>query len=379
MQSTSYEQENVKYLRLCISTIINSPHFYKGKQVANYTQKLHQIEQLKTELEAIKNDQLQQVTELLEAKHDEKTLPQIVNYLVKKHDIIFQQSEQADKDVEAITKFLEEAENSQSDIVSTETALTTLLETITTQTTDQETQFNQAFTKLTQANATVEKQKITLQTLQTEIQKLQEQTQAELKNALDINTFKEFNSVANKKDIEKWIWLGCFVMLTALLACLGHNIATTQGWFDAKITATILNQYKQPWQLFTFYGSKLVVVLPIAGVAWFCVQRFLRESRYAEEYRFKSTCALHFNSYIELVQKLCSPNTDDTYRQFLISQINQLFTSPTERIYKNSNTAKGGELKAVSDTLELFVPQLTKIKHLLQNVSEDHPDDKTKS
>jgi hypothetical protein len=375
-QRTTHNQE---YLQLCISEIISSPHFYKGKQVANYTQKLHEIEQLKTQLEAIKNDQLQQVTELLETKRNEKTLAEIVEFLVEKHDEIATKSTKTDEDVKAITDLLTEAKTSQKEIVTTEKALTDLLGTITSQTTDQETKFKKEFEKLTEANQAVAKQLDILKDLESEITKIQETTKAELANALDISVFKEFNAVTKNKDIEKYCWLALFIVMTGLLAWLGHDIATTQGWFDPKQTAVILNQYKQPWQLFAFYASKLVVMLPLAGLAWFFVQRFLRESRIAEEYRFKSTCALHFNAYRELVNELCTKNSDVEYRQFLISQINQLFTSPTETLYKNSNTAKGGELKAVSDTLELFVPQLTKIKHLLQNVSEDHPDDKTKS
>jgi hypothetical protein len=369
-QQTSHNQE---YLQLCISTIITSPHFYKGKQVANYTQKLHEIEQLKTELETIKDNQLQQVTDLLETKYDDKTLSEIVDFLVAKHYEIIDKSITTDEDVKVIANLLKEAKTSQDEIATTEKALTELLEMIISQTTDQEKKFEIEFNKLIESNGIIREQARVLQMLQEAIQELQEQTKAELKNALDIAAFKEFNHVAKLKDIEKYCWFGLFIGLTVYLAVLGHNIATTQGWFDPKQTAVILNQYKQPWQLLAFYASKLVVMFPIVGFAWFCVQRFLRESRIAEEYRFKSTCALHFNAYMELVQKICSPNTDDVYRQFLISQINQLFTSPTERIYKNSNSTKGGELKAVSDTLELFVPQLTKIKDLLQHVSGGTP------
>ncbi len=253
-------------------------------------------------------------------------------------------------------------QETETNITRTETEVRTELNNLIQQIGDQKTQFNNLFKQLTDSDSTLDTQRQQLKTLIIQNDELNKKAIETLGKANDIATFEEFNNVAESKDKIRWWWFALFVFITLAVGLLGWIIAKDQGWFDAKETQIILNTYKQPWQLIALYSSKLFVLPPLLGLAYFFLQRYLKESRIAEEYRFKATCALHFKSYMELVQKLCNSEHDSAYRDFLISQIHQLFTSPTDKIYKNSNAFKGGDLKAVTDTLDLVLPQFEKLR-----------------
>jgi hypothetical protein len=188
-----------------------------------------------------------------------------------------------------------------------------------------------------------------------ELEDLQEQTRAELEKVFDLGIFKEFEGVKQQKDVsaKHWLWgaLGTIIVIFAGAICI---TVTHQ---------TAIPQVKTILDLLSFIAYKFSILFPLIGLAVFCIQRFLKESRLAEEYRFKSACALHFRSYMELVAELCTEKVDIEYREFLIAQIQQLFTSPTERMYKDSNPMN---LKAVQETLELVFPHLEKLKTLFK-------------
>jgi len=371
---------DVPYLKTYILEIKSLPHFYQGKSIANYQKKYGEIQKLKSELETITSTTLaeaqtatSEIVSLANTKHSDKTLTEIVDYFTTNYEEMMSLDEVAKNHLSDIQSKRNDAIQKEKEINAVKTTVESLSASLNKQFDVQKENFATEFLKLTKSNQDIEKQKQALQKLSEEVLKLQEQTKAELRNALDIATFKEFDSVAKEKDKTRGAWFSWFIWLTIIIFGLSITISWWQGWFNPETTKSILTSYTQPWQLFAFYGSKLVVLPPLLGLAYFFLQRYLKESRIAEEYRFKATCALHFNSYIELVQKINIPDkADEVYRTFLIAQIKELFTSPTDKIYKNSNLSKGGELKAVSDTLELFVPQLTKIKGLLNSATGDH-------
>ncbi|XVJ50600.1 MAG: hypothetical protein HEQ32_00285 [Vampirovibrio sp.] len=192
------------------------------------------------------------------------------------------------------------------------------------------------------------------------LEELQAQTRAELGKAVDINIFTEFDAVKAQKDksANKW-FRGAFVTILVIFAGAICITVTHQ---------TAIPQVKTLLDLLSFIAYKFSILFPLIGLAVFCIQRFLKESRLAEEYRFKSTCALHFRSYMELVQEICTKEVDKEYREFLIAQIQQLFISPTERMYKDSNP---NNFKAFQDTLGLIFPQVDKLKQIMTIASKE--------
>jgi len=197
---------------------------------------------------------------------------------------------------------------------------------------------------------------------QSHLLELIQQTKAELKNALDIATFREFNAVCQEKSQMSYWWFWGGVSIILIVAGLsGFSLYISGAFSQNSFPNGIEYLY---WLIF----PKLLVTLPLVGLATFCINRYLKEQRLIEEYRFKSTCALHFNSYMELVQKLCTEEVDKEYREFLVSQINRLFTSPTDRIYKNSNP-KASDLNQLADLVGVISPPLEKVVGLVKRFS----------
>jgi len=203
------------------------------------------------------------------------------------------------------------------------------------------------------------------ETLETTIEK----AIAELGNSLDTALFKEYHKVCESKEFTALWWLGGFFFLIIVLTVKNLIGVFHPSWVYPPIPVGGVDPIIG-WLL-----PRIVINLPIASLAIFSMQRYLREQRLAEEYRFKSTCALHFNAYMELVQKLAKDDTDKEYRDFLVEQINQLFSSPTERIYKDSNVKS---LDDLSKYLGLISPQLEKLFSIVKNVHHDVSDSTNK-
>jgi hypothetical protein len=371
---------DVPYLKTYILEIKSLPHFYQGKSIANYQKKYSEIQKLKSELETVTSTTLaeaqtatSEIVSLANTIHENKNLSEIVEFFTQNHTKMIQLESDLTSHLIKIDSSIKNIEKSETDIVQLRADIKNIYNELVQQLQTQKDEFNSLLKGVQANDKTLETQRATLKTLIAEVSEVKDIAVKTLGKANDIATFKEFDSVAKEKDKTRATWFNWFSGLTITIFVLSITISWWQGWFNPETTKAILTSYTQPWQLFAFYGSKLVVLPPLLGLAYFFLQRYLKESRIAEEYRFKATCALHFNSYIELVQKINIPDkADEVYRTFLIAQIKELFTSPTDKIYKNSNLSKGGELKAVSDTLELFVPQLTKIKGLLNSATGDH-------
>jgi uncharacterized coiled-coil DUF342 family protein len=281
-----------------------------------------------------------------------------------------------------ITTFKDEVEELQADellenvqaihdnIVELEGEAKTLLQT-------NETTFKNNLDTLTKALADYEK-------LEAKTQDLQRQTEIELANALGIGTFKEFDAVRQLKDktSEKWfrrafqstiISFGIILVLI-ILGSSHFGIKANVPYFEFAIPVF------QSWlEIASFIVPKISLTLILSGLTIFFFERFLKESRLAEEYRFKSTCALHFDSYMRLVKELCETEADKEYRDFLTHQIQELFSSPTERIYKDSNTINMKALKTAREALEIAFPQMERVTRLLtlaENIVHDTPVEK---
>jgi hypothetical protein len=228
-----------------------------------------------------------------------------------------------------------------------------------------------------QLKETYEKSSAKLTTEQTkaaafnkELEALKEKAKNELGNALNTATFKEFVALKEEKikkaDFWGWLVLGLSALILIVnvvwLLCGGlDQLATFQA---ALQKGDLLAVALHPALL-----QKLFVNIPLVAFTVLCTQRWLRELRLAEEYSFKSACALHFTSYMELVKKVATEGHDVGYRDFLIGQINTLFTSPLDKVYKNSN-AKFGDLHQLSHLLGVVSPPLEKLVTLVKQLEK---------
>ena len=269
-------------------------------------------------------------------------------------------------------ELLENVQAIHDNIVELEGEAKTLFQT-------NETTFKNNLDSLTKAVADYEK-------LKTKTQELQKQTEIELTNALGIGTFKEFDAVRQLKDeaSEKWLkrafvsaYFSFVIILSLLILGSSHfGIKPQAPWVYFEFAIPVFHSWLD---IASFVVPKISLTFILSGLTIFVFQRFLKESRLAEEYRFKSTCALHFDSYMKLVKELCDTEADKEYRDFLIHQIQEIFSSPTERIYKDSNTINMKALKTAREALEIAFPQMERVTRLLtlaENIIHDAPAEK---
>jgi predicted nucleic acid-binding Zn-ribbon protein len=205
-------------------------------------------------------------------------------------------------------------------------------------------------------------------TQQTEINTLQQRSSKLLTQISSAAQAEEFGNIKHQKDINARWWLvaGCFLVFLIMYGA--YYIASSQGLLD--VNPKFMNKNSTVIDILYIVVSKFSILFPLVGLNVFVFHRYLKEKRLAEEYRFKHTFAMYMSAYKDLVKEACSTSTthetdhpaDKEYREFLISQIKELFTSPTERMYKDSNP---DNFKAVQDTLELIFPQLEKLKNLM--------------
>ncbi len=322
-----------------LAELKNIPELYRNRSpFLDYNNRLEQLTRLTIEAQSA----LQNIQEL-----ETKLIP-IYEDIDNKYKSIFQYSEKVE--AQKNNQLLENIQTIYAEVKAKDETITETLNTLKASSKRYTDQLSVLKARINTFEETDENYQLAKKALED----LQEQTRAELGEAINIGTFKEFEAVKKEKDssANKWFWWAFSTILVILAGAI---------WITITHQAAI-PQVKTLLDLLSFIAYKFSILFPLIGLAVFFVQRFLRESRLAEEYRFKSTCALHFKSYMELVEQICTEEVDKEYREFLISQIKELFTSPTERMYKDSNP---NNFKAVQDTLELIFPQLEKLKSLL--------------
>lgn len=267
-------------------------------------------------------------------------------------------SPQCTKIQEYYTQLLTDITDEEGEI--TTESLKTQLDNILAQGKENNTEFSGFLDKSIEKFNEIEEKKTA------DLDNLLSKVKVELTRALDINTFHEFEVVGNSKQKVADHWLIGLFGAVGVIVFANILIAVQFDLFNLK---NLIEMSNNPNLLLSILSIKLLIFLPLAALGWFVFQRYAREQRLAEEYRFKSTCALHFNSYMELVEKLAEDDAQKEYREFLIQQINRLFQSPTERIYKNSN-GKKSDLTQLADMLSIISPPLEKIVNVVKNLGE---------
>lgn len=78
---------------------------------------------------------------------------------------------------------------------------------------------------------------------------------------------------------------------------------------------------------------KLSIYMPLLIGIIFCTKNYGHERQLEEEYAFKSSISLSLVPFKELVEK--STGDKEKYADFLIGSINNIFTSPTDKVFSN--------------------------------------------
>ena len=141
-----------------------------------------------------------------------------------------------------------------------------------------------------------------------------------LTSAVGTNLFKSFEK--RKKELEKslWFWFAGVFGSAIALFCLGL-------WIYKDIKSEHIE-----W---TRILLKVAVSFPVLYLLIFFTNRYSKDKQLLEEYAFKSTLSLALKPYADLVDEVEKKQADSKYRDFLITSILQIFTSPTEKLYKH--------------------------------------------
>jgi len=169
-------------------------------------------------------------------------------------------------------------------------------------------------------------------------QEYQNQIEEILTSAVGTNLFKSFE--IRKDELQKGLklWLGGVIAFSLLLACLGWWIYEDIKSEHIEWTRTLL---------------KIAVSFPILYLLVFFTNRYSKDKQLLEEYVFKSALSLALKPYAELVDEVEKNKVDSKYRDFLITSILQIFSSPTDKLYKHYKS-EGLDIKEIIKSLNIF-------------------------
>lgn len=142
----------------------------------------------------------------------------------------------------------------------------------------------------------------------------------QLELATGAGLFSSFDKRRKDLEIGQWVWLGVLILSITMLII-----------FSIWLTC----QFKQiDWQNVNWFIDvilKASVSMPILYLVAFVTDRYTKERRLLEEYAFKSTISLALKPYFDMV---ASNNITDDERQFLIRSIENVFSTPTDKVYR---------------------------------------------
>ncbi len=172
----------------------------------------------------------------------------------------------------------------------------------------------------------------------------QEQT-IEISRQLELATgaglFAAFKKRKDELEVGQWIWLG--ILVFSILIFIGFSCWLV-GEFQ-KIDWSNVN-----WFVDIFL--KITASTPVLYLVAFVTDRYAKERRLLEEYAFKSTISLALKPYFDMIS---SNKITDEEREFLIKSIENIFTTPTDKVYRTKecqNKVDIAHLAEVTKNLE---------------------------
>jgi len=255
--------------------------------------------------------------------------------------------------------FVTEIQSYRKSISDTTAAAATLL--AATDSTNQETlkELRTLVTKSVKDSSSLHNELLTqgsadLKGLVEKLKKLEVEIEDRLLGATAGSLFHTFDDrradLASGKD--RWLW--------------GTGISIVIGIIWGIVLAFAINKGDELLYL------KLAVSIPVAYAIAFCTNQYGRDRRLEEEYAFKSTVSLSLEPYRRLVSTFIDANGSqeerDAYARFILSTIDQIFSSPTDKVFGEANkNAKQNSAKEFGHVIE---EGLKPIEHFLGTVEK---------
>jgi hypothetical protein len=156
-----------------------------------------------------------------------------------------------------------------------------------------------------------------------ELAALKEQIREQIQQANAFRLFGAFQSRQNDISKSKLFWVWAIAGLVLI---------------SAGVTVWIAHE-AQSYSVHSFaFWVKLSLTIPLGFAITFCTVQYSRERRLEEEYAFKSTISVSLNPYRDLVHSILEKDgqvDQSKYTEFVINSVNNVFTSPTERVFES--------------------------------------------
>lgn len=161
-----------------------------------------------------------------------------------------------------------------------------------------------------------------LESLTGQLKGLELQIKDQIEKAIGFSLFGAFQkrqeSIVTSKKFWQW----------ALFGCVGAGVALGIYFLFTFRNMTAFNY---------LYLARLALSLPVIYAISFCSIQYSKERRLEEEYAFKASISVSLNPYQELVGRLFDlkvPEERAKYADFIISSIEAVFSSPTDKVYE---------------------------------------------
>lgn len=173
------------------------------------------------------------------------------------------------------------------------------------------------------------------------IEQNNEQT-AEISRQLELATgaglFAAFKKRKDELEIGQWVWLvilGVSIFIFIAFSC----------WLVVEFQKIDWNNVN--WFVDIFL--KITASTPILYLVAFVTDRYAKERRLLEEYAFKSTISLALKPYFDMVS---SNQITDEERGFLIKSIENIFTTPTDKVYRTKECQNKVDIAHLTELTE---------------------------
>lgn len=332
-----------------------------SEEVLGYQTKLNQLKNLELEIiklkeelnsglaQKIKLDQLlnetQKASETIKTtlSNSEEFARKISENLTRTNEV----DQQAGVKLASIRQYDEVAARHLANITTNEANVAAL----ETKVREFHTEIEQYRSKMTNTGDTaanvIEEYKKKTNELVTSLQEIEKEIKDQLQKATGITLFHSFQK--RKEDIIKskkfWTKAIGFIIVLAI---------AWSGWLSFSTVDFNI----------AFY-LKLSISLPLIYALTFCTVQYSHERKLEEEYAFKSNISLSLIPYKELVEKIVkndTPAEKEKYATFIIDSINNIFTSPTDKVFDHQKKEKGLSNKALKQLLSVLEPIIKAVK-----------------
>ena len=319
-----------------------------------YNKKVQQLRELITEIENQKNNLYEAETiyeEILKiSKEVEKSkqsleeiqkiestgkelLESIQEQLEETGEKIKKAQEKTENLLKEIEKYVSEAKNNNEEISRIKGQIRNFFDDI-------EAHKEQIEKTKQDVKETIEQFKTETNEIIEENKKLQENIHELLKKAIAGNLFKAFEKRKNELQWPLYIWLAVLMLL------IGAAYFVAAGIFeDIKNIKDI-----SP----TFLILKITLLAPIAYGIYFASKKYSQERHLAEEYAFKSTISVSMNAFNDVLKKYQDKNISEKQLELMIKTINDLFESPTDKVFKKESITKEDKKLFLQEFFNLF-------------------------